>query len=184
MIEPLLKSDEFVDYWTFQFAKLLRIRSQPKDTAGAFTYHAWLRKQIAQRRPYNELARELITATGDSHEYGPANFYRTVGGARSQAELVSELFLGVRLRCANCHNHPLDKWTQDDYHGLAAVFAKIERGRVIRAGTRGEVIHPRTGEAAVPRIPGVRFLQERGEGAKNSPYGFPATRIRILPALS
>ncbi|MCH7989486.1 MAG: DUF1553 domain-containing protein [Planctomycetes bacterium] len=164
LIEKLLRSEKFIDYWTFQFAKLLRIRSQPKDTTGAFTYHTWLRKQISERRPYNELARELLTATGDSHEYGPANFYRTVGDARSQAEFVSELFLGVRLRCANCHNHPLDKWTQDDYHGLSAVFAKIERGRVIRAGTRGEVIHPRTGEPAVPRIPGVRFLPESEDG--------------------
>jgi hypothetical protein len=164
LVNRLLKSEKFVDLWTFQFAKLLRIRSQPKDTTGALTYHRWLRKQIAQRRPYNELARELITATGDSHKYGPANFYRTVGDARSQAELVSELFLGVRLRCANCHNHPLDKWTQDDYHGLSAVFAKIERGRVIRSGTRGEVTYPRTGESAVPRIPGVRYLPVSGDG--------------------
>ncbi|MEK6236941.1 MAG: DUF1549 and DUF1553 domain-containing protein, partial [Planctomycetales bacterium] len=64
-----------------------------------------------------------------------------------------------RLRCANCHNHPLDHWTQDDYHGLAAVFARIESGRMVTETGRGEVTHPRTGNPAVPRIPGERFLK-------------------------
>lgn len=163
LIDSLLASDAFVDYWTYKFAKLLRVRAQPKDVAGAQTYHNWLRAQIAQDRPYNEIAEELVTATGDSHEVGPANFYRTVGGPREQAEFVSELFMGSRLRCANCHNHPLDRWTQDDYHGLAAVFAKLERGRVIEVIDRGSVVHPRTGEAAVPRIPGERFLPSNGD---------------------
>ena len=106
----------------------------------------------------------MLTAEGDSHTYGPANFYRTVSGAREQAEFVSELLLGARLRCANCHNHPLDRWTQDDYHGLAAIFARIENGRVVRVGTRGEVTHPRTGEPAIPRIPGERFLSRNIDG--------------------
>jgi hypothetical protein len=72
---------------------------------------------------------------------------------------VSQLFLGVRLGCANCHNHPLDRWTQDDYHGLAAIFARLDRGNIVRLMTRGEVTHPRTGLAAVPRLPGARFLE-------------------------
>ena len=71
---------------------------------------------------------------------------------------MSELFMGSRLRCANCHNHPLDRWTQDDYHGLAAIFAKIERGEVLRENPDGKVIHPRTLEPAVARIPGEHFL--------------------------
>jgi len=72
--------------------------------------------------------------------------------------------MGVRLRCANCHDHPLDRWSQDDYHGLSAIFGKVKRGRVISFGTSGEVSHPRTGEAAVPRIPGSRFLDEKTDG--------------------
>ncbi len=110
------------------------------------------------------MARELLVATGDTHEYGPANFHRGARNARAEAEFVSELFLGARLRCANCHNHPLDRWTQDDYHGLAAVFAKLERGRQVRVGRRGDVTHPRTGEPAAPRIPGVRFLDANADG--------------------
>ncbi|GIT31550.1 MAG: hypothetical protein Ct9H300mP1_35960 [Planctomycetaceae bacterium] len=105
-----------------------------------------------------KLARSVIRASGDSHEYGPANFYRTTGDPRKQAEFMSELFMGSRLRCANCHNHPLDRWTQDDYHGLAAIFARVDSGRVIEINPSGRVIHPRTFETAVPRIPGEQFL--------------------------
>ncbi len=161
LIDRLLTSEAFTDYWTLQFAKLLRIRSQPKDTQGALTFHRWLRNEIRHGGSMADIARSLITAVGDSHAVGPANFYRTATGPREQAEFVSELFLGVRLRCANCHNHPLDRWTQDDYHGFAAIFAKVKTGRVISISPRGEVTHPRTGMAAVPRIPGVRFLQSQ-----------------------
>lgn len=164
LIDQLLNSNEFNEYWTLQLAKLLRIRSQPGDAQGSLAYHKWLKKQISDGVPYDQFAREILMAAGDTHQIGPANFYRTVGGAREQAEFTSELFMGNRLRCANCHNHPLDHWTQDDYHGLAAIFAKLERGRVIAVTSRGEVIHPRTGEAAIPRIPGQGFLESSGDG--------------------
>jgi len=163
LVEQLLASDEFTEYWTFQFAKLLRIRSQAQEARGALAFHEWLTEQIASGTPYDQMVRVLLTAEGDTFEYGPANFYTGVGDAREQAEFVSELLLGIRLRCANCHNHPLDRWTQDDYHGLAAIFAGVQPGRVVRGGGSGKVIHPRTGEAAVPRIPGERFLHEAGD---------------------
>ena len=159
LVDALLDSDEFNEYWTLQLAKLLRIHSKGGNTQGAFAYHQWLAQQIREGVGYDQIARSVILATGDSHEVGPANFYRTVNSAGEQAEFMSELFMGARLRCANCHNHPLDKWTQDDYHGLAAIFAKIEaNGQVIKVKPSGEVIHPATREKAVPRIPGDRFL--------------------------
>lgn len=164
LIDELLNSEEFNDYWTYKFAKLLRIRSQPLDDVGARTYHTWLREQIAAAAPYNEIVEDLLTSIGDSHTYGPANFYRTVGGPRALAEFVSELFLGSRLRCANCHDHPLDHWKQDDYHGLAAIFANVKAGRVISIQSGGEVIHPRTGVAALKRIPGEQFLDNAAQG--------------------
>ncbi len=126
-------------------------------------FHAWLREQIAQRTPLDQIARELLLAKGDPLEEGPANFYLVAGDARGQAEYVSQAFLGVRLRCANCHNHPLDRWTQDDYHGFAAVFAKVDRGRGIQLKAFGSVIHPKTGEPAIPRIPGTRDLAGNGD---------------------
>jgi hypothetical protein len=104
------------------------------------------------------MARTLLTSEGDSHEFGPATFHRLAAGPREEAEYVSEVFMGVRLRCANCHNHPLDRWTQDDYHGLAQVFARLGRDRHVEQLDRGEVMHPRTGEAARPRIPGHGWL--------------------------
>ena len=158
LVEELLGSEAFTEYWTLQLATLLRIRPQPNDSQGAETYHAWLADQVRRGVGYDQLARSVIRASGDSHEYGPANFYRTNGDPRKQAEFMSELFMGSRLRCANCHNHPLDRWTQDDYHGLAAIFARIETGRVIEINPSGRVIHPRTLETAVPRIPGEQFL--------------------------
>ena len=158
LVDTLLQSDEFNEYWTLQLAKLLRIGAQEKNTEGAFVYHQWLSEQIRDGIGYNQIAHSVILATGDSHEVGPANFYRTVNGPREQAEFMSELFMGARLRCANCHNHPLDKWTQDDYHGLAAIFAKIDSDQIVKVKPSGEVIHPATREKAIARIPGARFL--------------------------
>ena len=158
LVDTLLQSDEFNEYWTLQLAKLLRIGASDRNTQGTFVYHQWLSEQISGGVGYDQMAHSVILATGNSHEVGPANFYRTVNGPREQAEFMSELFMGARLRCANCHNHPLDKWTQDDYHGLAAIFAKIEGGQVVKVKSSGEVIHPATRETAVPRIPGTRFL--------------------------
>ncbi|MEO1618316.1 MAG: DUF1553 domain-containing protein, partial [Planctomycetota bacterium] len=159
LVDRLMMSDAFVDYWTYKFATWLRISSQPKDPTSIQVYHRWLREQIAGRVGYDKIARELLTASGDTHVNGAANFYRTHSNPRLQAEFASELFMGARVRCANCHNHPLDRWTQDDYHGLAAIFAKVRVGRVIAENAGGKVVHPRTGDEAVPRIPGQHFLQ-------------------------
>ena len=98
----------------------------------------------------------------------------------------------MRLQCANCHNHPLDRWTQDDYHGLAAVFARLDRGRVVKVVARGAVTNPRTGEPAVPRIPGDRFLDATADGrdafadwltAPDNPYFAQATVNRLWKAM-
>jgi hypothetical protein len=99
------------------------------------------------------MVRQMLQATGDSHTVGPANFHRQATDERQAAEYLSEVLLGIRLRCANCHDHPLDRWTQDDYHGLAAMLAGVDRGRVVALRPLGEVIHPATGLPAVPRVP-------------------------------
>lgn len=161
LLDRLLDSPEFVDYWTYKFAKLLRLRASPREQDAAEAFHGWIHQCIAENRSLDSMTTEMVTAVGDTHEVGPANFYRAAGDARSQAEYFSEVLMGVRLRCANCHNHPLDRWTQDDYHGLAAIFARVQRGREIRILSRGEVTHPGTGEAAVARIPGDRFLDKQ-----------------------
>lgn len=166
LVDELLGSDEFNQYWTLQLARLLRIRTQAGDATAANAYHEWLARQVASNTPYDDLARTLITSVGDSAVLGPPNFYRTVKDAREQTEFFSELFMGSRLRCANCHNHPLDHWTQDDYHGLAAIFAKIEPGRIVKLRPSGQVIHPRTQEPAALRIPGGNFLAADAKDAR------------------
>lgn len=163
LIRELLSSDEFVDYWTYQIATQLRIRSQAADKLGARNYHGWLREQIADNKSWKQIAGELLLSSGDSHLIGPANFYRTTANARLQSEFVTESLMGVKLRCANCHNHPLDHWTQDDYHGLAAIFAQVKQARVVSLNTMGENIHARTGKPAVPRIPGQSFIESEDE---------------------
>jgi hypothetical protein len=163
LVDRLLSSDAFADYWTLRLARLLQFHSLPNEKEGVRAYAGWLRKEIAAGTPFNEIGRQLLTATGDSHVVGPANFGRMVGDARAQAELVGQFFMGMRLGCANCHNHPLDRWTQDDYHGLAAVFAKLERGRNVQLAARGAVTNLRTGEPAVPRVPGERYLTADGD---------------------
>ncbi|MEO1530334.1 MAG: DUF1549 domain-containing protein [Planctomycetota bacterium] len=155
LVDQLLDSAEFTEYWTHQLAKLLRVRPIPNELEATRTYHQWLTEQVRGDASYRDLARALITAEGDSHQSGPPNFHRTSPNPREQAEFVSELFMGSRLRCANCHNHPLDRWTQDDYHGLAAIFAKLQRGRVIRDRPSGQTVHPRTRQPAIPKLPGM-----------------------------
>lgn len=159
LVDALLASEAFNEYWTLRWAKTLRIRALPNDLAGPRAYANWIHEQVRRNAPLSEMAAALLTATGDSHQVGPANFARMVADARAHAELAGRVFLGVRMECANCHNHPLDRWTQDDFHGFAAVFAKLERGKVVKATSRGGVTNLRTGEPATPRIPGVRFLE-------------------------
>ena len=129
---------------------------------GAAAFHGWVREQVRKGTPLDAVARDAAdrrsaTRTRSARPTSPGS----PADARGQAELVSQVFLGVRLQCANCHNHPLDRWTQDDYHGLAAVFARLERGRDGEGRRRGAVTNPRTGEPAVPRIPGRALPRRR-----------------------
>lgn len=165
LVERLLASEAFAEYWTLRLARLLRVHSLPNESEGVRAYADWLRRELQNGTGMDAMAYQLLTATGDSHQVGPANFGRMVGDARGHAELVGQVFLGVRLGCANCHNHPLDRWTQDDYHGLAAVFARLDRGREVRVLARGAVTNVRTNEPAIPRIPGVRYLVAHGATA-------------------
>lgn len=163
LVDALLASPAFAEIWTLRFARLLRMHSLPGEAEGVRVYAEWLSKEIESGTGFDKIARQLLTATGDTHTVGAANFARMVQDARGHAELAGQFFLGVRLGCANCHNHPLDKWTQDDYHGLASVFARIERGREVRLSARGAVTNLRTNEPAIPRIPGDRYLSPDGD---------------------
>lgn len=166
LIDDLLGSTGFVEAWTSRLGRLLRLRSQrgkgqtrmtPK---AVLTYHRWLAEQLRRGVGYDVIARALLTGTGDPERVGPANFYNSTEDPQRQTEFMTEVFLGSRMRCANCHDHPLDSWIQDDFHGLAAIFAKITRGSHVRVSPLGRAVHPRTGKPARMRLPGERFLPE------------------------
>ncbi len=167
-IEQLLASDDFSEFWSLRLARWLRLRGSLEEPQAAVAYGQWIRNSLESRRPYDEMVRELLTATGDSHGLGATNFTRTAKDARLHAELVGSVFMGTRIQCANCHKHPFASWTQDDYHGLAAVFAKLDRGRFVAIKKQGAVTNPRTGESAVPRIPGLRDVE--GADAALDPF--------------
>jgi hypothetical protein len=139
LIEDLLQRPEYVDYWTLQFADLLQNRKERdhdvRGTKGVRSFQAWLRTQVAANRPWNELARELITASGDSVAHPEIGYYVTLVGEKKAEESeitdgVAQAFLGSRIGCAKCHNHPLEKFTQDDYYHFAAFFSRVSLKRV------------------------------------------------------
>lgn len=126
-IDRLLARDEYADYWTLKWADILLVDREKLGDRGAFELHRWLRGQFAANKPYDGWVRELITAAGDSGKSGPVNFYRAADTPDALARSVSQAFLGVRVECAQCHHHPFEKWSQEDYYSLASFFNGIER---------------------------------------------------------
>ena len=166
LVKRLLRTDSHADYWALKWANELRIDSKELQPAGAEAYHRWFADRVGSDAPFDETATLMVTSTGDGHVDGAVNFLRVGKSPGDLAEQASRVFMGVRLRCANCHDHPLDHWKQDDYHGLAAIFAKLRRGRVVTVAQRGEVTHPVTGQAAVPRIPSQHYLDDTEDGRR------------------
>jgi hypothetical protein len=161
VVDALLQTEGYGDLWTLRLSHLLRLHSLPNEPRLVSAGSTWLKQQLMNNVGWDSIARDVLTATGDSQDTGPAGFSRMARDARDHAELAASAFIGVKLGCANCHNHPLDRWTQDDYHGFAAIFARVDRSQNVRILSRGAVTNLRTGEPAIPRIPGVRFLDER-----------------------
>jgi hypothetical protein len=163
IVEKWLTSPDYVNFWTYRWTRTFGLRPNNNAPQGLHQFYQWLRKQIAANRAWNEVTLEMITATGDCHEEGPAFFMLLANDPRQQAEQISRWFLGARMECANCHDHPLDRWKQDDYHGLAAVFARIERKQVVRWLDRGAVTNPRTGLPAIAQLPGGPRFSSSGD---------------------
>lgn len=129
-IDELLARSEFVDVWTLKWSELLQIRSgnnnqgSPKATQG---YYGWLHDKIEQNVPLNEMARQLISASGSNFENFPANYYQLETDPLKLAEDTAQVFFGIRIQCSQCHNHPFDRWTMEDYRGFVAFFTQIGR---------------------------------------------------------
>ena len=126
LIEALLERPEFGDWWALKWSDLLRIEEKTLDRKGVENFHGWLRDSFATNKPLDQMIREIVAARGSTYEVPPANFYRALRTPFERSEAVGQLFLGVRLQCAKCHNHPFDRWTQDDYYSWGSVFANID----------------------------------------------------------
>jgi hypothetical protein len=140
LVEQLLTRPEWTDYWTLQLADLMQNRKERdhdvRGTKGVRAFHSWLRAQVAKNRPWNELARSVLLARGDSVKNPEIGYYITVIGEKRNVEdselpdSVAQSFLGTRVGCARCHNHPLEKYTQDDFYHFSAYFSKVSLKRV------------------------------------------------------
>jgi hypothetical protein len=127
LIDRLVVRPEFADFWALKWADLLRNEEKTMGEKGAWVLQRWLRDELARDIPLDSLVRRIITGLGSTWQNPPASFHRTNRDPTAAAESVGQVFLGIRLQCARCHNHPFDAWTQDDYYGLAAFFANVAR---------------------------------------------------------
>ena len=148
IIEHVLESPQFADYWALRFADVLLVDQEALGERGAFEFHQWLRRQFVENRPYDEWVRELVTASGNTGKFGPANFYRALRTPEDLTKAVSQAFLGIRLDCAQCHHHPFEKWGQEDFYGLAGYFNGIQRKKL--DDTRELIFHGGHADSKMP----------------------------------
>jgi hypothetical protein len=166
LIDALLERPEFADWWALKWSDRLGVNQRFVGKIGALKYYQWVRGAMAANVPEDEFARTVLTASGPNYSNPPAGFFRRLRSPELRAEEVAQLFMGARVQCAKCHNHPGENWTQDDYYGLAAFFARVQyrsgpffvqiydKEETVLAKRDGELKHPRTGLAVKPKFPG------------------------------
>ncbi len=151
MIDELLNRPEFADLMALRWADLLRVNRQALGRPNAYAYYRWIRESFAKNVPFDQFAESLVTAEGPLSETPPANFFKVVKTPGDAASQLAQVFLGVRIACAQCHHHPTDRWTQTDYAGMQAFFAPLQ----VQGGSGSEAVvasgdpvtrHPRSGE--------------------------------------
>jgi hypothetical protein len=162
LIDTLLEQPEYAQFWALKWADLLRVKSARLGSGAAHKLHRWLVTAVRENRPYDRITRELLTASGSTLQNPPAGFYRAAADMNDCAETTAQLFLGIRIQCAKCHNHPFDRWSQDNYYGIGAFFARVGRASLpggeetlVYSLIRGEVTQPRTQKQVPPWLPGV-----------------------------
>ena len=181
LIEGLLDRPEFADWWALKWADLLRIEEKTLDRKGVENFHGWLRDSFATGKPLDQLVREIVAARGSTYEVPPSNFYRALRNPFERSEAAGQLFLGARLQCSKCHNHPFDQWTQDDYYSWGSVFARVDykilennrRDRndshefdgeqIVFLGDKGEAKDPRTDKTRPAKLLGAAKLDPRAD---------------------
>ena len=162
LAERLMQRPEFVDFWTYKISDMLLVTGSKLRPQAVKAYAEWIRQRVAENTPWDEIARRVITATGSSIENGATNFFAVHQDPEGMAENVSQAFLSLSIGCAKCHNHPLEKWTNDQYYGFANLFARVRaKGwggdarsgdgvRMLYALADGDLTQPRTGKPQPP----------------------------------
>jgi hypothetical protein len=158
LIESLLARPEFVDYWGYKWSDLLLVNSERLRPAAMWSYYNWIRNNVAANTPWDRFVRELVTARGSTLENGAANFYALHEDPPNMAETTSQAFLGMSINCAKCHNHPMEKWTNDEYFGFANLFARVrsktgggDGEKIIFTANEGNINQPLTGRPQKPK---------------------------------
>ena len=158
LIEKLLAQPAFVDYWAYRLSDLFLISSKKLRPLALKAYYDWLRGEIEKITPWDQLVRQVVAAKGDTLKNGAANFYSIHQDPETMAENVSQAFMSLSINCAKCHNHPLEKWTNDQYYSFANLFARVrakgwggdarsgDGARTLFIADRGDLIQPRTGK--------------------------------------
>ncbi|MGE3818736.1 MAG: DUF1549 domain-containing protein [Isosphaeraceae bacterium] len=164
LIDALLERKEFSEIWVGKWAESLQIRSNVNGIAnykGMFLYYNWLVEKLSKNTPMDEMVRELLGANGGTFKNPATNFYQTTTDTLLLTENVAQVFMGMRIQCAQCHNHPFDRWTQNDYYGFAAFFSQIGRKQsddyretIVFNSGGGEMAHPVGGAVMKPKFLG------------------------------
>ena len=171
LIDELLARKEFVELWVMKWAELLQIRSGDNISyKAALLYYNWLQEKIAANVPINQVVLDLLSATGGTFKNPPTNYYQVETDTLKVSENVAQVFLGARLQCAQCHNHPFDRWTMNDYYSFAAFFSQVgrkgaedPREKIIFNSGSGAVKHPLTKKNMKPRFLGGDFPDVKGK---------------------
>jgi hypothetical protein len=173
LVDQLIERPEFADFWALKWADLLRNEAHSLDPKGVQNFHHWIREGVAANKPLDQFVRELLTTRGSTYANPAANFFRPNRDPFTRSKAAAQVFLGTRLQCAECHNHPFDRWTQDDYYDWAGLFARVDykvienkreigsdkhewKGeQIVFTRREGSVNNPRTGKPAQPRFLGL-----------------------------
>jgi hypothetical protein len=164
LVDELLNRKEFVEMWVMKWAELLKIRSdnnQRMSYKSVVLYYNWLQDKIARNVPFDQVVRELLASSGGTFENPATNYYQAERDTLKLAENTAQVFMGMRIQCAQCHNHPFDRWTQDDYYEFAAFFAQVGRKNgedpretIVFNSGGGTVNHPLKGPVKYPKFLG------------------------------
>jgi hypothetical protein len=140
LIDEILASDEFVDYWAYKWSDLLLVSSKKLRPAATRGFYSWIHESVKANKPWDRFVREILTSSGSTRQNGALNYFVLHKDPIDLTENVTQAFLGQRLTCARCHNHPLEKWTQKQYYQMANLFSRVG----IKNGSTAEMVRLNT----------------------------------------